>query len=230
VTQLGGWVRYDFELLDARHDRIPGAKSWVPTWLLERTGLDLFHDVVEVNMVYNNERGRRDNSQVTDEIKQHLHAFPRLEMLLLKEGQASDECLAAASRLPRLKKLYCWDAHDATDAGAAHLRRLSNLTYIHISESKLTDESLRSFGRMPQLEGLSLQGNQFTDSGLAHLKDLDQLTSLWVNMGQSRMSDAGLAHLSGLTSLEVLAVPAEVTDEGVAKLKQKLPNLKTVYK
>jgi hypothetical protein len=230
VAQLGGWVRYDFEAVDGKHNRVPGATSWVPAWLLERTGPDLFHDVVEVNMVYSSHQGRQDNAQGNDAIKDHLHAFPRLEWLLLKEGQASDKCLAAVGRLPRLKRLYCWDARLATDAGVAHLGKLQNLEYIHISESNLTDKSLGTFGQLRKLEGLSLQGNAFTDAGLAHLQGLDKLTDLWVNMGKSHMSDAGLSELSGLSSLEVLAIQGDITEEAVLELQRKLPNLKTVYR
>jgi internalin A len=159
-----------------------------------------------------------------------LHAFPRLERLLLKEGQASDECLAAVGRLTRLKRLYCWDARLATDAGVAHLGNLQNLEYIHISQSNLTDNSLSTFGQLRKLEGLALQGNAFTDAGLAHLQGLDKLTDLWVNMGESHMSDAGLGELDGLSSLELLAIQGDITEEAVLELQRKLPNLKTVYR
>jgi hypothetical protein len=230
IQKLGGWFRYDFEF-DAKTDkRIPGAKSWVPDWILKRTGLDLFHDVASVNMVYSNDGPRRqDNQQVTDAVRHQLAAFPRLRSLLLKESQASDECLAAVARVRHLESLYCWDAHALTDAGVAHLRRLPRLKYIHISDSQLTDDSLRTFGLMPQLEGLSLQENYFTDRGLAELRNLKRLKSLWVDLGKSDISDAGLSYLEGLPALEELAVQhSRVTADGVEQLKRKVPSLKKV--
>src|SRR6185369_10233433 len=117
-------------------------------------------------------------------------AFPRLRELLLKESQASDECLAAAAKLPLLEKIYCWDAAKVTDAGTAHLSRLSRLKHIHISGSQITDESLRTFGTMPQLEQLSLQQNQFTDRGLSYVKNLKHLKALVVDLGPTDISDA----------------------------------------
>lgn len=77
--------------------------------------------------------------------------------------------------------MYFWDATPVTDAGAACLTRLPRLHYIHISGAQLTDRPLHSFGGMRQLTGLSLQNNRFTDVGLAELKNLNQLESLWVD-------------------------------------------------
>src|SRR4030095_10177293 len=128
-----------------------------------------FHDVVHINMVYNNDGKRLDNHQVTDAVKYQLAAFPRLRELLLKESQATDDCLAAAGSLSQLEKLYCWDAAELTDLGTSHLRRLTRLKHIHVTRSQITDESLRTFGAMWQLEELSLQENHFTDGGLSYL-------------------------------------------------------------
>ena len=229
IQKLGGWVRYDFELDPQTDKRIPGAKSWVPKPVLDRTGLDLFHDVVHINMVYNDDGKRLDNRQVTDAVKFQLAAFPRLRELLLKESQATDECLAAAGSLSQLEKLYCWDAAELTDLGTSHLRRLTRLKHIHVSRSQITDESLRTFGAMWQLEELSLQENHFTDRGLSYLKKLKHLKSLWVDLGKSDISDSGLVHLEGLPSLEVLAVQhSRVTPAGIEKLKQTTPTLKKV--
>jgi hypothetical protein len=208
VQKLGGWVLYDFQFDPTVRgtSRKPNAQSRVPPWLLDRAGLDMFHSVVQVNMVYNEPPGgrRQDNQQITDSIKQTLARLPRLRQILLKDTQATDECLKAIGRLPFMERLYCWDAHNVTDLGVAQLRLLRRLKYVHLSKSKITDESLRIFGRMPQLEALSLQQNTFTD--------------------------AGLAHLHGLKLLETLAISdTHATSDGVAQLKQTLPALKTVH-
>jgi hypothetical protein len=229
IRKLGGWVQYDYEHDPQTGNRIPAAKSWVPKPILDRTGPDLFHDVVHINMVYNDDGKRLDNPQVTDAVKNQLAAFPRLRELLLKDSQATDDCLAAAGKLSRLEKLYCWNAAAVTDGGTAHLRRLTRLTQIHISGSRITDETLGTFGTMWQLERLSLQENHFTDRGLSHLKNLRHLKSLWVDLGKSDISDTGLIHLEGLPALEELAVQnSRVTPAGIAKLKRATPALKTV--
>lgn len=232
VRKLGGWVLYDFEFDPTVRgtSRNPTAQSRVPRWLLDRASLDLFHSVVHVNMVYNEVGGRLDNELTTDSIKQTLARLPRLRQILLKETQATDECLAAIGHLSRLERLYCWDAQNATDAGVAQLRHLRSLRYVHLSQSKITDESLRVFGQMPQLEGLCLQQNAFTDAGLAHLTKLRRLKELWIDLGETEITDAGIAHLQGLKSLQTLAISdTHATTEGVAQLKRNLPALKTIY-
>ena len=234
VRKLGGWILYDFEFDTSvpGTSRKPNAQSAIPHWLLDRAGVDLFHSVVEVNMVYNHPAsgGREDNRQTTDSIKRILVKLPRLRQVLLKDAQGSDECLAVISRSPRIERLYCWDAENVTDAGVAHLRRLRKLKYVHLSNSKISDESLHVFGGMRQLEGLSLQQNSFTDRGLAYLAKLHRLKDLWIDLGETDITDAGLAHLQGLKSLETLAInDTHASAEGVAKLQQALPGLKTVH-
>ncbi len=59
IQNLGGWVYYDFQIFDTASR--PGstyenfdlnAESWVPTFLLNRSGHDFFHHVVHVNMAF----------------------------------------------------------------------------------------------------------------------------------------------------------------------------------
>ena len=229
ITKLGGWVRYDYQF-DSDGEELPEGQSWVPEWILKRTGEDLFHHVVEVNMVYHEEAGRRsDNTNETDAIKHQLPALPRLRRLLLHDDQTTDDLLKAVSKLRYLEELYCWRGLLVTDAGVAHLRNLPRLRFVHLSNAGITDESLRTFGSMKQVEELSLQMNPFTDAGLAHLSEHDQLTSLAVDLGNTNITDAGLKHLESLDRLEMLSIQqTHATPEGVERLKRAVPSLKTV--
>ena len=49
-----------------------------------------------------------------------------------------------------------------------------------------------------------LQGHQFTDAEMVHLRHLAGLR--WLNLFGNRVTDAGLTHLAGLTQLEGLAL------------------------
>jgi hypothetical protein len=69
---------------------------------------------------------------------------------------------------------------------------------------------------------LDLSHTQVSDAGLGHLKALKQLRCL--DLDGTRITDAGLQHLNGLSQLQTLIPGALVTDEGVKKLQQELPN------
>ncbi len=62
--------------------------------------------------------------------------------------------------------------------------------------------------------------------GLEHLRGLTQLKDLNLN-GMRVITDVGLEHLEGLTQLQELGIiGTRVTDEGVKKLRQALPDCK----
>ena len=63
-----------------------------------------------------------------------------------------------------------------------------------------------------------------TDDGLRHVKELAGLELLDLQ-NQTHVSDAGLEHLKGLVGLLSLDLSGtHVTDEGVKKLQEALPN------
>jgi hypothetical protein len=226
VKNSGGWIRYDFQFVQGKFD--PEATSWVSGWLKPRLGDDLFHDVVEVNLVYNADGVLRlENRNESDEVLRHLSGFPHLKRLMLHDDQASDDGMSYVGKLHELEEIYMWRAKNLSDKGIGRLADLRRLKSIHVSFSQITDESLRIFGRMRQMERLSLQGNHFTDRGLAHLAGLSRLDGLYIGIGDCQVTDAGLVHLEGLlvlTSLELQE--SKVTDKGVRRLQDKLPKLK----
>lgn len=228
VRRFGGWVYYDYQIVD----RVPdmNARSAVPSWLIQWLSPDFFHDVVQVNLVYSEDTGKREeNDARTDEALAHLGGFPNLKHLLLHEGQASDDGLRNVAQLRNLEALYLWDAHNVTDAGIAHLKDHPTLSYIHCSESGIGDESLRTLSTIPRLEGMSLQGNHFTDRGLSYVKDMTQLQDAWFGTGENEITDAGLAHLRALANLETLGLQGtHITDEGLVHLAG-LENLKKLH-
>lgn len=77
---------------------------------------------------------------------------------------------------------------------------------------------------MTNLERLLLDVTYVPDSGLAHLRGLKKLRVL--TLDATRVTDSGLKYLEDLTSLEVLVLPHpnRVTDVGLDRLRQALPN------
>ncbi|MDA1273797.1 MAG: hypothetical protein O2960_07065 [Verrucomicrobia bacterium] len=78
-----------------------------------------------------------------------------------------------------------------------------------------TDEYLALLDDLPRLERLSLNNaNRITDTGLRHLKDLDELWTL--DLRGTQTTDAGLVHLAGLRNLRSLYLgDTQVTDARV---------------
>jgi 5-hydroxyisourate hydrolase-like protein (transthyretin family) len=192
--------------------------------------------VVEVNMVFHYESENTDqevrynNDQTeTDKGLRWVKQFPELKRLFLKKGQATDEGLKHLVGLKKLEVFYAWDAHHLSDAGVRHLSGLKILKNIHISNSKIGDGALKVFSQLPNVERLSLQGNEFTDAGVPHLKNLTSLKSLWMGLGKSAFTDEACDSLGEMTSLEELSLQrCAVTDAGIRKLSQ-LTGLKKLY-
>jgi beta-lactamase regulating signal transducer with metallopeptidase domain len=183
--------------------------------------LDGEQHVTVVNMVYHYTAGniRLENPQLVDTALQHVHALPRLNTLLLKEGQATDEGLRCLRGMEQLERIYMWDASTVTDDGAAHLAALPNLEYIHLSNAAITDKAIEHWTALPRLVGLSLQGNRFSNLALQHASRIARLRELYVGNGETSITDDGLVHLTRLTSLEKLDLQrTQVTDAGLEHL------------
>src|SRR4051812_12372625 len=56
VVAYGGDVFFDWEFVDGK--RVPGGAPRAPGWLRRAIGDDFFHDVVEVDFVYADRRGK----------------------------------------------------------------------------------------------------------------------------------------------------------------------------
>ena len=233
IQDYGGWVRYDFQFPSGSFsykDFDPNGESGVPKWLLDRLGLDFFHSVVQVNLNYSEDSGKREeNHNPTDEALQHLPKLPSLRVLLLSDTQASDASMRHLAKLMRLERLFMWDVSQVSDAGVEHLRHLSNLSTVHISNSQITDKSVDVLTRCAKIERLSLQGNRFTDRTFEYASRLHGLKSLVVGSGDVTFTDDGLARLEGLTKLERLGIQnSQITDSGIAHL-TKLTKLKDLW-
>jgi hypothetical protein len=232
IGDAGGWVHYDYQIGDSRAvDIDPQARPWEPQWLLDLVGIDFFHDVAEINMVYNEDDGARLDNNRGRNVGPLLAQFPRLRVLLLKDEIIDDAGMAYVGRMKRLECLYFWDATKITDAGAKLLHDMPRLRYIHLSTSQVGDEGLAAIAKLPNLDGLSMQRNRITDAGVAHLAGHPKLKELWIGSLQnvrSPISDAAIPHLAAIPNLEELDLQwTSVTPEGLKPL-ARMQNLKRV--
>jgi hypothetical protein len=221
---------YDFEFDPRGRATSSPHQSRVPRWILDRTGKDLFHNVVLINMNYWNDASTLSNTEVAEDTRLRLRSLPHLKELNLQLSQAGDECMTVVGEAPFIESLWCGVHPGITDSGASHLKSLRRLKNITLYECRLTDDALRVFGSMPQLESLDLDGACFTDAGLAHLRNLKGLRRLLLRADDMHITDAGLMHLEQLPRLaEVYLLKANITPAGKARLKRALPAIDFTY-
>jgi hypothetical protein len=230
IREYGGWVYYDYEFDSAtRPNRVHSGSPW-PTWVVDAFGVDMLHNVVEVNLVYSYDSGKReDGRNASDEIIPHLEGIPNLRRLFLHSTQVTDATMPHIARLRKLEVFFVWDAHELSDKGVQHLAGLKRLRDIHINDSRIGDESLRVFGQLPRIEQLSLQGNHFSDEGLTHLEEMERVKSLWIGLSNGKITDQGAMHLLRLRALEVLEVSHASISPAMQNRLRQLPNLKQLY-
>jgi len=99
------------------------------------------------------------------------------------------------------------------------------ITFVSLNGEDVTDEGLEHLKNLTALEGLYLSAAQITDAGLEHLKNLTALNRL--DLSNTQITGAGLEHLNNLSTLEGLYLRgAQITDAGLEHLKNLTTDLR----
>ncbi len=115
---VGGECYYDFQYRDGKSD--PRLTSSVPKRLRDLLGVDFFHNVAEVKLGGNYNRGSGNDLH-------NLIGVPKLKSLSLRYDHASDAGLVFIGRLHQLEYLSIDDeSGTVSDAGVAHLQTCEN--------------------------------------------------------------------------------------------------------
>jgi Leucine-rich repeat (LRR) protein len=106
------------------------------------------------------------------------------------------------------------------------LRLLSQFPSIEqLSLDQVRDEDLRFVAPLRNLKKIELSSMFVTNDGIKHFSGLRKLEELV--LGHARIGDNGLKPLAGLSNLRELSlIDTQVTAEGVAWLRKRLPQLK----
>jgi hypothetical protein len=252
ITQSHGSVRYDWEFVNGT--LTPGREPAAPRWLRRALGDEFFQHVVQVDLRdYSPPEGRLQRLGPRPEvILAHLRVLPYLQRLYFDDDLATDEGLRNIAGLTDLEVLFIYGSYKLGDAGIAHLAGLKNLKWLMIENSRMTDQGLANLKGLTRLEILALGGGHVSDDGLVHVGGLKGVIMLGLKGGDN-ISDAGLAHLAKLTKLQYLSIQkgrvsdrgleclrgltklrkisigdTMVADEGIKKLKEAVPSLKSV--
>jgi hypothetical protein len=167
----------------------------------------------------------------------NLKSLPKLEKLYLLEVKVEDSGLEQISGIASLESLYLGDSwlafkptsidYPLTDKGVAYLKNLKNLEFLTFRAcAKVSDAGVTAaLKNKPKLHTLNIgYCPKITDAAMAEIKNLEKLSTLWVDY--TAVTDKGLAELHGLKRLSSLAIEkSKVTNEGIAALKKALPKI-----
>jgi hypothetical protein len=167
------------------------------------------------------------DTRKTDALLRRVEGLAEVERLCLEQTDVSEAGLASVATLPRLRSLGIYQWRGITDQGLANLRGLSSLEELHLRIWGVTNEGLRVLEDLPGLRTLGInwgpQPGVLDDAGLAHLKQLSELETLWLAGGWASAKTG--AHLKQLPKLRTLWLIGDFASlEAVAELQAQLPN------
>ncbi|QDV41760.1 Leucine Rich repeats (2 copies) [Stieleria neptunia] len=165
-------------------------------------------------------------SPIDAERLQAMGELQRLTSFTLSTKQVTEHLVDVVNRLAQLTKLHL-SATGVTDSQCEHLARIKTATYLSLMQSpELTLAGWQHLGRM-DLHSLSTYQTPVTDAGMKCLGSATELK--YLTLSDSPISDEGLLHLKKLNNLRYLRLRAtNVTQPGADRLKELLPNLRTV--
>lgn len=125
--------------------------------------------------------------------------------------------------------LHAHATNVASTFGDEHVQALlplaDQITWLDLSGTQISDSALATLAHLPNLSELDLNQTRISDTGLKHLSGMQHLE--YLNLYGTAITDAGLEHLAGLNELRSLYLwQTAVTPVGLERLKKQLPRLK----
>lgn len=163
-----------------------------------------------------------------------LAPLSELEELHTDAIQVSDDGLKQLTALKSLKSLaffhISFGSKNFNGTGLAHFKDLPHLERLTIAGTPFNDEGMEALGKLTQLKEFGTWHTGQTAAGMAHLKELKNLTKLHMGQrlydGKPSLTDDTMPILAELKTLESLQLDeARLSRDALAKLKA-LPKLK----
>ena len=156
------------------------------------------------------------------------HFFARVDKVSFYNWSVADAGLEQLKAAERNCQMLSLSRTPVTDADLMHLTGLANLRVLYLCDTPVTDAGLEHVKGLTKLKALWLGGTKVTDAGLEHLKGLTKLKALGLGDTLEMIEineDSFFCHQTEKTHLRTLG-GTKVTDAGVKKLQQALPNCK----
>ncbi len=125
-----------------------------------------------------------------------------LKFLRIVGQSNSRQLMPSIVRAKNLRELGLYEC-DTTDDDLIPLAALTSLESLDLQKTRVTDRGMAQIRSMPQLRTLFLSEN-VTDRGLEQLAGLDHLETLFLD-DAAKVTDKGLLAIRGLTNLKLLA-------------------------
>lgn len=141
-------------------------------------------------------------------------------------GKVDDAGLAHLARLVDLRSLSLPGATRVKGPGLTHLKSLKHLHRLDLTGTAIDDTDLKHLEPLPWLEDLRLGQTRVTSAGVARLKSLTNLKT--IGLEQDAVSNDALLPLSELLYLERLILVGTRVDDRGLELLPRFPRLKSV--
>ncbi len=186
------------------------------------------------------------DTEVTDAALEHLKGLPELYSVNLSGTRVSPrgvlELIASSDymqitfpggRVWKVENVHGFQLELSSPAITGEQLKLFGIVrapaYLDLDGIALTDEGLANVGGFVDLRKLRISNTQVSNPGLKHLAGLASLQRLDLS-GLQSVADDGVKHLQGLTTMKWLDLSGTaVTDEGINKLQQALPECEIVH-
>ena len=170
---------------------------------------------------------------VNDDDLRELNALEDLQTIDLSYTDitgASLETLASHQKLACVTLRSC----DVQDDHLESLKKIPQVHMLFLGRTKITDNGLKHLRHLSQLVGLELSDCKISDNGLALLGELPVIQTLWLSKtirygydDRSDFTDKSVEYLSTLkTLLDLQIADSQMTESGLAELKEALPDCK----
>jgi Leucine-rich repeat (LRR) protein len=172
-----------------------------------------------------------DALNITSDALEAVGNFKGLTKLELRSAAVGNKGMAHLAGLTQLKVLDLTETA-VGDKGLEHLQGLTNLEELNLMQTTTTDAGLVFLAPLKKLRWLKLDKCRISAEGTPQLKGLTNLEYLHIGSSTKPLDDAALEPLGELKNLRTLVITflPEITDEGVNKLKAKLPGLKDIQR
>ena len=160
-------------------------------------------------------------SRVTNASLEDVRLLAMVNLLSIEGTQITNAGLVRLKGMPKLRSLRLWN-RGFTDSALRQIKDLQSLESLDLEGTSIQGTSLVLLSELPALRTLIL-GPYVEDARLDALQNLPALQELDLRACH-HIGDTGLAHLKGLKNLQILWLPAQMTELRELQLRQALPN------